>query len=180
RYATDQFPTIVSPISVGCWNKSTSSGAFIMHDWQSFAGQFQLQRTSGGGFNFFSRDSSAISRDATSPNSWPGTAWHHVVGTMKSGTFIRLYVDGGQVASTAMPTATVRDVPFYLGENSSWSGLLDECFFANLELAAASVCRICSCGLRGELCTCTGTAYASTGRNATSCNSCTLPADCTL
>lgn len=43
-------------------------------------------------------------------------------------------------------------------------------------LSASEICRICSCDDDGSLCDCNGVSYNNTGRNASDCGSCTLPA----
>jgi hypothetical protein len=179
RHTTDTFSAVVSPISVGCWTKPSTQGfPFVMHDFQSStAGTSQLLRGTSD-FRFRVVDSVNAQKDAASAASYPTGSWFHVVGTMQSTVAVTLYVNGVQVATTPMTTASARATPLYLGDNVGFVGLVDECFFANTLLSAASVCRICSCGIRGEQCTCAGTAFATTGRNATACGSCTLPANC--
>lgn len=58
-----------------------------------------------------------------------------------------------------------------------FAGWLDECFVYHGALNDADVCRVCSCGVKGELCTCSGTSYTDAGRNVADCGSCVLP-DC--
>jgi hypothetical protein len=89
-----------------------------------------------------------------------------------------LYQDG----LTAVPTARTAfddSTPnaLTLGRTttdvSPWFGDLDEIGIINdTALTAQQVCRWCSCGIRGEQCSCNGAAYVSKGRNATACNSC--------
>jgi len=181
RHTSDaSWADLVSPLSVGCWIKYTQGGKAVMHDWQTtVAGNFTLTAfpTAGGRFEFQLRDSGVGTLTAVSPSVYPTGVWSHVVGTMASGAFVTLYMNGAQAAQVAMSTtAAARNAPFYLGDNSAFLGLLDECWVGNVLLSAASVCRICSCGIRGEQCACSGTSYTNSGRNAASCGSCTLPA----
>ena len=58
-----------------------------------------------------------------------------------------------------------------------WPGQVDEAFVCGGILSATDICRICSCGVNGTLCSCSNAVpgnYANPGRN-TSCGSCTLP-----
>jgi hypothetical protein len=110
-------------------------------------------------------------------------AWTHVVARVMGGT-AAMFANGvstgtGAVAAIVAGTGG----PLSLGGDPTsganpWLGRLDECFITNTAFPDTAICRICSCGLRGEQCTCSGTAFASRGRNATNCGSCTLPADC--
>lgn len=56
-------------------------------------------------------------------------------------------------------------------------GRLDEIAAIGVELTAAQICRICSCGIDGSECVCSGSTYTDSGRNSANCGSCTLP-DC--
>lgn len=101
-----------------------------------------------------------------------------------------LYVDGAVAACTGVttvteaPTGTAAYFRFGYSSNSSkLDGLIDE---SGLRLGAAydaqAVCRICSCGIDGSLCSCDPQQtqlYAAgdgTGLNETQCGSCALPA----
>lgn len=177
---TDTFAGVVA-VTVGCWVKAappTGDAAFVMHDWSNSPNTVKLFRTAAGGYSFGVRNTGAVLVSATSANSWPTAVWSHVVGTLSAAGAVTLYVNGVQVAATTNTPVAAATLPFYLGENSTFAGNLDECVVDDIPMAAASVCRICSCGIRGEQCTCNGAAFTSTGRNATACGSCTLPADC--
>jgi hypothetical protein len=182
RHTSDTFPGLVSPLSLGCWFKMaanpTAAAAFIMHHFQDgVAGTTKLNRGTSGAVNFSVYDSGGALK-AVNSGVVTNNAWHHAVGTAASGGQQVLYVDGVQAVTAGMTTMSASGNPFYVGDNFLYTGLVDECFVANLQLSAAAVCRICSCGLRGEQCSCSGTAFTSTGRNASACGSCTLPADC--
>jgi hypothetical protein len=82
------------------------------------------------------------------------------------------------VSTLSSGTAT-----FNLGNNSGatqdYQGDLDECFVWKGAMTAAEVCRVCSCGIDGSLCTynALSNAWANTGRNVSLCGSCTLPSN---
>jgi len=173
------YPWLVSPVSTGCWVKAPTgfTAPFVMHDWQNAPGRFFLQRD-GSGYRFDVLDSGNAGHSAIAAGPW-GQVWTHVVGTMLSAGTVKLYVNGAQVASAAMGTAVARNGQLFFGDNDKFNGLLDECFVTGQELSAPFVCRICSCGIRGEQCTCAGPTFLSTGRNATVCGTCALPSDCT-
>jgi hypothetical protein len=182
RHTTDTFSSLVSPVAMGCWVKMaatpTNDAAMLMHNFAPVGGTVRLDRVANtGALQFSAYDSGSLQQKATSA---PVTnnVWHHAAGTMTSGGTINVYVDGVLGASAAMTAAIASANPVYVGDNYVFTGLIDECWIANLAPSAASMCRICSCGIRGEQCTCSGTAFASTGRNATACGACTLPADC--
>ena len=82
--------------------------------------------------------------------------------------------------SIATSTPIAAFAPFSAVPMVAWAvgvvGQFDECFVANTAFSDAAICRICSCGLRGEQCSCSGASYASKGRNATHCGNCVLPA----
>jgi hypothetical protein len=180
RHTTDTFAALVSPQSMGCWVKTgatpSSTAAFLMHHFQDgIAGTTKLTRDINGTYFFRAVDSTNAAHTVTS-TAQPGNVWAHLAGTLVSGGPILLYLNGVQVASGTMGTAVASANPMYVGDNFIFTGLIDECWVANTLLAATSICRICSCGVRGEQCTCSGASYAVAGRNATACGSCTLPA----
>lgn len=170
---------LISPLSIGCWSRPTASPAlgFFAGRWGTHG---YLLDQEGTNFRFYIRVSS--SNTQTSGGGFPSiNTYHHVVGTYSHPT-LTLYVDGVFSGSATSPSPLPTEaVAFQLATSNGgfpYAGQLDECFVTNMALSAASVCRICSCGLRGEQCSCSGATYTSTGRNAASCGSCTLPADC--
>lgn len=180
RHTSDTtWADLLSPVSVGGWFKVSAAGKPVMHQWDAAAGTFQLIFGGNNNWQFEVWDSTAATHTAQMAFFSANTGvWYHVVGTMSSGASVTLYVNGVQTAQTTMATATTRARPVDVGENASYAGLIDEVFVTNLLLSPVAICRICSCGLRGEQCSCSGAAYTSSGRNATACGSCTLPADC--
>jgi hypothetical protein len=187
-------PTITAGLSWGCWARETD----INNDSLTVGVFGGWANTGGGGYGIDWIDANnsyrALVRNAAgtfrfagvNPNSAQGT-WVHVVGAIPpANDTLYLFINGVQIQAQT-GTAPLYDpasaAGFYevggLGAYGRlFQGNLDECFVAPKVLAAASVCRICSCGIRGELCTCSGTAFLSTGRNATACGSCSLPANC--
>jgi hypothetical protein len=81
-------------------------------------------------------------------------------------------------AATVADATTVRFTIFG-GARGTVAGNVDMCGWDATNLDDASLCKICSCGVDGSLCTCSGTSFATTGRRTTDCGTCTLPSDCT-
>lgn len=109
----------------------------------------------------------------------PGNAantWTHVALRQSGGTS-QAFKDGKAAESSARPWVVpgAAQINFLLGD-PGFTGQLDEVWCTNVALSPAAICRICSCGLAGEKCTCSGTTYTSNGRNAANCGGCTLPA----
>jgi hypothetical protein len=166
---------LVSPLSVGCWIRPTASPSlgFFLGRWGTHG--FLLDQE-GTNARFYIRVSSTNYQ--TSGGAFGGiNAFHHVVGTYAHPSMI-VYTDGQNTgtatAGAALPTESVQ---FQLGTSNAgfpYAGQLDECFIASGALAPTQVCRICSCGLDGSLCTCSGASYTSSGRNASNCGSCTM------
>lgn len=128
---------------------------------------------------------SGVSTEATITSGLAATTWTHVASRYTaSGTALKVYAKSGAssnltataTGSYAVPTAPGRGW-FYSPLGGRVIGKLDECFAIGSALVDASICRICSCQIDGTLCTRSGTSFVSTGRNATMCGSCTLPAD---
>jgi hypothetical protein len=182
-YTTDGFGGFSVPFSVGCWAKKTASGsagAFLLHDWSAGANTFRVSKTATETFSFQLVNAAATPTTITTTATYPAATWSHVVATASAAGPLVLYVNGVQQVTGSYPTpaSAAAGKNFMLGENATWAGQLDECFLSGQLLSAAAVCRICSCGVRGELCACSGTAFTVTGRNASACGACTLPADC--
>jgi hypothetical protein len=110
----------------------------------------------------------------------PLNTWTHLV-VRQSGGVSQPFQNG--VASTAAsrgftPSTGTLFVVGGQASGSAFQGEVDETWCSGSAVADTSICRICACGLRGEQCLCSGTAYVSTGRKATACGNCTLPAAC--
>jgi hypothetical protein len=96
---------------------------------------------------------------------------------------IEYYVNGESVGTagslTSTPTVGSNGSFTLGGRNSSVDvdGDMDEIGIIDAELTAAQICRICSCGIDGSECVCSGSSYSDSGRNSSNCGSCTLP-DC--
>jgi hypothetical protein len=62
------------------------------------------------------------------------------------------------------------------GINQNAQGYFDECGWEAANLDDLAMCRICSCGVHGQKCRCSGSTYLSEGYNDVICANCTLPA----
>ncbi len=104
--------------------------------------------------------------------------WNHTACAVDwSGNDLYVYLNGAQVNSheTNSVDAPSTAYDFGIGGDSgfnSWDGNLDECWAIDDLLTAAEICRVCSCGVRGNLCRCDPTTpanYINTGRNTSTC-----------
>lgn len=167
RQTTGTFGSLGTPISMGCWSKITSGAISNMMDRNA---KPQLGRGGGSVLSQFNNQDGFTTPVADN-------TWAHTVNVYQLGDVGRLYINGVQVATGTGPTTMPADnTMLRIGDSWTLQGLVDECWIANLALSPAAICRICSCGLRGEQCTCNGAAFVSKGRNVTACGSCTLPA----
>jgi hypothetical protein len=163
--------TLPGPVfSIGCWLRPTGTANGVWEHW--FPGGAYLSTTASN-LTFAVSAASAVT-------ALPANTYAHIVGTL--GPVNQILYKNGQLAQSvakgAFGAVAGRDLVF--SQASNWTGQMDECFFSAAELPAAAICRICSCGIRGEQCICNGTAYASTGRNAANCGSCPLPSACNV
>jgi Concanavalin A-like lectin/glucanases superfamily len=130
----------------------------------------------------------------------PINTYKHIVGIW-DGTKIFVYVNGtkkdctycqnctGPVSGSCNRSTITAGGVFTIGGAgtgtlSPFGGQIDECFTdtgwsdtsaSNGVMDPQALCRICSCGVNGAACTCSGASYTNSGRNV-SCGSCTLPA----
>src|SRR5262249_37388030 len=141
------FSNLVSPLSLGCWVRPTTSPAlgFFAGRWGTHG--FLLDQE-GSNFRFYIRVSG--SNTLTSGGGFGAlNAYHHVVGTYLHPQMI-LYLDAvGSVATTGAtaPNPLLPEtVAFQLGTSQGFpfAGQLDECWVIGQALSASSVCRICS------------------------------------
>jgi len=108
--------------------------------------------------------------------------WAHVAvrrTTTASALFLNGKLEGSKVHAMGSPTNGPSFTLSY-SSNAFFAGEFDEAGCTTVALSDAALCRICSCGVRGEQCVCNGLAFTNTGRNASTCGSCTLPADCAV
>ena len=162
---------LVVPFTCGFWARKTATNSMIVATVGNAGTGFSVWHNSDTNWEWDMPPGAALYFT-------PGNAlnpWTHVA-LRQVGTTSQTYKDG-LPRTNATRTYTPAALAFTLG-SSSYAGQLDEAWCAAVGLSDASVCRICSCGVRGEQCTCTGAAYSSTGRNASACNACTLPANC--
>lgn len=106
-----------------------------------------------------------------------GSAWVHLACTFDDGAdAIQIYAAGQATGSPGYQDALAASSTLHVPTNSGTpDALLDELWMYDGVLSPAAVCRICSCGVDGAACLCSGGAYADRGRNATHCSSCDLP-----
>lgn len=176
------------PFSWGCWVRptDTSSGG----EDQTFIGSYDFNI---GGFYLSWVDAAngyrsrackgfGVCQTAGIASTGVDNTFSHVVGNILTDR-LQLVVNGTQrdadQIATGFFTPDTGDW-FYVGQGEQdtrkFLGQVDECFLFQGTLAITSSCRICSCGIDGSLCVCSGTTYTSNGRNAASCGTCTLPA----
>lgn len=175
------FDAMVNTFSVGCWVRPTDVGAIhpILQHWNGSQGWF-LDYPNDNTIRWLIYPSSGAYDRRTPPISQ--NVWTHVVGTYNHPT-MAIYTNASPSATFTVPVAAAPAVSTQLKMSETfgtqaWPGQLDECFVANNALSPQAVCRICSCGIRGEKCSCQGSSYYTTGRNTSNCSGCTLPADC--
>jgi len=173
-------------MTLGCWQRSTRSGtnerSLSLYDSGGGLG-ILFDHAASGIYNVFI-DTSGSGGIQVATAVVAANTWHHVVTKFSAGT-ATVYLDGvsantGAAAGQVGPLAGTSSVLIGNGHGvGAFWGQVDECWVTASALPDAAVCRICSCGLDGSLCSCAGSAFAATGRNATFCNSCALPAACT-
>lgn len=108
--------------------------------------------------------------------------WQHVACSFNDVSNTLTTYHSGTSQATAAPTSiSAGNSDFFLGGSGSLTnffGYMDECFvYKGTALSAASICRVCSCGLDGSLCTYDpiSNVWINKGRNEEFCNLCTLP-----
>lgn len=123
----------------------------------------------------------------TSTTTDPGfNAWYHFVCRYTADSELELIKnDTVEATTTSGLSMSAADSDFFApstyGVNTgglNWEA--DELFVYAGLLTDKDICRICSCGINGEGCSCSAssnTSYVSTGVNSSNCGSCTLP-DC--
>lgn len=169
---------IPAPFTCGLWARKTASNSMIVFGayngtvngwqvWHNSDTNWQFQMFGGGNNIYFTPGNAA--------NTWTHVAVRYGGGA--SGTTLQSYKDGLPRTTAEGPYIVSTGTVFQVG-SGSYAGQIDELWCAGSVLSDAAICRICSCGVRGEQCTCTGSSFATTGRNASACSSCTLPALC--
>jgi len=184
-------PAADTDFSFGCWAMITTEDA-------SNNAHFQDHSQTGKGFRAYirppssGRDLRCEFRGATTQtvgvtDGAATNTWRHLVCTHDdkgaNNTDLYAYEDGAVVGSSLAVAweyvaATGSQNAAIPSSQNGFVGQLDECFLmTGVALSNAQVCQICSCGFDGTGCTCSGTSYSTSGRNTTTCGSCTLP-DC--
>jgi len=184
RYLSTTDTTLrgMAQLTVGFWARVTTAGATMI--------AFRNSTTLGSdGFYIYWTSSDSKWKLTHQGSLWSsGTApintWAHfvVVEQQPAGNCF-LYQNGVAAGSATgggcpMQPSTAADIRVAGDGTSGFQGQIDELFITPNVYTAQQVCRVCSCGIRGEQCTCSGTTFTSTGRNASACGSCALPADC--
>ena len=174
------FNALAGVLSFGCWTRGVNSGAYKQAIGKADASNgFAMSYETGPTAKLYILTGGTTTSIQVSV---VANTYAHLVGTYNHPS-LKLYKNGALAASNgAIPgspgTSTAALTVSDPANAFAGPGQLDECFVTNTELSAAAICRICSCGVRGEQCTCNGASYTSSGRNATNCGSCTLPSNC--
>lgn len=164
-------------VSYGCWINFGSTGSTPVARLSASKGYLFDMPTDGQlGRN------AVCTIDATSATysdglDYTNKFWRHWVCRFDdSANTLNLYRNATSVASATPSAITSVSATFSLGLQALTT-TLDECFVYKGALTAKDICRICSCGMDGSLCSYfTATdAWADKGRNATFCDSCAMP-----
>lgn len=147
-----------------------------------------LKRNVGGTYTWSVTDSLGTLKSKTSATTVAAGQWANVVGVFdNAGDVIELYVNSASQGTTAITNDAFTDtgaVTANMGQDTSSGagyadGYLDDVAVTAAALDATEICRWCSCGFNGSLCSCFAddpTVYVNEGLNASLCGSCTLPA----
>jgi len=122
----------------------------------------------------------------TNPTGW-NFVWWRAKTTAADGkcSFGRLFGASTIQSASCDIAQTAADATSTLFSIGNWpdpdfpqssTGYYDECGWDANNLSDTSICRICSCGVNGAACACSGTSYISEGRNNSHCGNCALPA----
>ena len=167
----------------GGWVYTASTSQFnsVLHYGVGLSTGYELYHSPyGARYKCRAADTYSSMASATAQGAWAFMActW--------DGATLRAYQNGLSPPTSVARSAAFDDIgaSLYMGQTSTGIdkllGSLDEVgIINNRALTEAEICRWCSCGIRGEQCQCDGASpavYVSTGRNATACNSCALPA----
>ena len=114
------------------------------------AGGYKLYMNPAGDLVFgIDDDENSFPEDSatTATNPYDDNAWHHIAAVKNEQEFLKIYVDGEEVAADydiVSNLSTSNDNPFYLGVDSNgssnpWDGSLDEFFVYSRPLEAGEV-----------------------------------------
>lgn len=186
-------------ISFGCWGYPTSASVLSKYQLLGRATTSSGNPSTGYELDISGNisnipglvaciiDSTVATKNFATPAS---SAWYHLGCVFDDSANVLTPYAEGTAGTTGSPSSiTTNSADFYVGKIQSTSGAnggndflgnIDECFVVKGQaLSAASICRICSCGVDGSLCstsTTDGSIWANTGRNSLYCSSCSLPA----
>ena len=136
-----------SDFTISTWiNTSVTASGFIVAE-----GNWNAWSTAGFGIQLVSsnRIELSIANNGSSggtqvvSSSIPLNTWVHIVATIDIGNFLKLYIDGSEVASTALSSNSRNSVSgFYFGSNSSkyyFNGSIDQIRIYDSAISAANV-----------------------------------------
>ena len=132
---------------------------FVIDQRQTATGGYDIIRQAALGVNcriYNTSGTQSIQGAGPADNTWI----HGMCLWDESTDELQLYLNGASAAGpTAVTGPSAADaVDFRVSTDSAssdWDGLIDEMgVFAGVKLTAAQICRICSCGLNGENCSC--------------------------
>jgi hypothetical protein len=181
-------------ISYGCWVRPSGNPAnttiTIMDHLTSNAG-YRLQATGDvlaltASIQCTINSTSATkATDGNDLSTWQGQWQHFVCSFDDTANTLTAYSNASSSATAAPTSIGSAIVDFSIGGTAALNntaGNIDECFvYRGTALSSASVCRICSCGIDGSLCTYNPSTneWINKGRNNL-CNNCTMPSNATL
>lgn len=190
EHATCDELSFTGSVTFGAWHQSDAVAAndsTFSNINVAGTGGFQLQRNDASArLNCVVYDAGGAVTASSADSSWPddGTWVHTVCRFDDAADAIQAYINGATSGSSATQDSMAAPANgFTIGNNNAgnfpYDGRSDEVFIYVGVLDAAEICHICSCGISNhQSCTCSGASYASTGRNASACGSCTLPSNC--
>jgi len=128
----------------------TSDPVYDSSQVSASAGGYKLYMESDGDITFaIDDDQSSFPEDSatTTPANYDDNSWHHLAVVKSGASYIKIYIDGQEVAadySLAATTSISNDDPFYLGVDSDgssnpWQGVLDEMFVLSRDLSAGEI-----------------------------------------
>jgi len=173
--------TLTPPFTCGFWARSTGTGNqnALYGSVQGCCGGFVMYYGGDEIWRATLQDAAFGGVTVTAPSAIAPNVWAHLALVVNAGSSA-LFENGASVATQTFTYVVPASSSEFAVTGSAAGhfapGEIDELWCYTGALSAPGVCRICSCGVRGEQCTCNGAAYTSNGRNATACGSCVLPA----
>ncbi len=127
-------------VSLSVWFKTIATGGRIVRK-RTYG--YGLDVLSTGKISFWINNAAAARFTATSPNAYNDNTWHHAVGVY-SGSLVKLYIDGLQVASANAETIFYGAGAIAIGRDGDYNGsyfkgLIDDVRIFQSELSAQEV-----------------------------------------